>query len=306
MIRAPVALFVYSRLDHTRRTVEALAANQFAAETSLFIFSDAAKRPEVESQVRAVRDYIATVQGFRSVTIVARERNFGLAASLVDGITQICAQYGRVIVLEDDLITSPCFLTFMNDALDFYAEDARVIAVHGYMFPVQGTLPETFFLRDPGCWGWGTWKRAWDLFDGDGEKHLAAVREQGREREFNLDGSYNYLGMLKERVTGKNQSWAILWYATAFFLGKLTLHPGRSLVHNIGFDGSGTHGGTASEFAVTLAAHPVQVASIPVEEDLRVRAALVSFLKKAVRPRSLRSRITGRIRRLFTSSGGAK
>jgi hypothetical protein len=186
----------------------------------------------------------------------------------------------------------------MNDALDFYETDERVIAVHGYMHPVDAPLPETFFLRDPGCWGWATWKRGWDLFDADGAGHLAQVRAQGRESEFDLDGSYDYIGMLEGQIAGRNQSWAILWYATAFLKGKLTLYPGRSLVTNIGFDGSGTHGGEESRFAVTLSDRPVRVAPIAVEDDRAARAALVAFLMTLRRRRSLVTRIMGRLRRM--------
>ena len=297
-ITAPVALFVYSRLDHTRQTAAALQRNLLAAQTDLFIFSDAARKPEAEADVQAVRNFVRTIGGFRSVTLIERTRNFGLAASIRDGVTRLCAERGRVIVLEDDLVTAPDFLTYMNDALDFYETDERVIAVHGYMYPVEMALPETFFLRDPGCWGWATWKRGWDLFDADGAGQLAVVRASGRETEFDLDGSYDYIGMLEGQIAGRNQSWAILWYATAFLRGKLTLYPGRSLVTNIGFDGSGTHGGEESRFAVTLSDRPVNVVPIAVEEDRVARAALVAFLMILRRPRSLMTRIKGRLRRM--------
>jgi hypothetical protein len=295
---APVALFVYSRLEHARQTVAALQRNLLAVQTDLFIFSDAARKPEAQADVQAVRDFVRTIGGFRSVTLVERECNFGLAASIRDGVTRICAERGRVIVLEDDLVTAPYFLTYMNDALDFYETDERVIAVHGYMYPVDIDLPRTFFLRDPGCWGWATWKRGWDLFDADGTGQLASVRSQGREAEFDLDGSYDYIDMLEGQIAGRNQSWAILWYATAFLKGKLTLYPGRSLVTNIGFDGSGTHGGEERRFAVMLSDRPVTVAPIAVKEDRAARAALVEFLMILRRPRSLMTLIKGRLRRM--------
>lgn len=295
---APVAFFVYTRLDHARQTAEALQRNVLAPQTDLFVFSDAPKNPQAEVQVRAVRNYVRTIDGFRSVTLVERERNFGLAASIRDGVTRICNERGRVIVLEDDLVTSPYFLTYMNDALDFYTHEEQVIAIHGYMYPVAAALPETFFLRDPGCWGWATWKRGWDLFNADGAGQLSTVREQGRETEFNLDGSYNYTGMLEGQIAGRNQSWAILWYATAFLLDKVTLYPSRSLVSNIGFDGSGTHGGAVSGFAAQLSDRPVRVAAIPVKEDRAARATIVAFLMTLRQPRPLMTRIAGRLRRI--------
>ena len=298
MTNAPIALFVYNRLDHTQQTIEALQRNLLAPQSDLFIFSDAAKAPEGQPQVQAVRDHIKTVTGFGSVTIVERPRNFGLAASIMDGVTRLCGKHGRVIVLEDDLVTAPHFLTYMNDGLELYSDEPRVASIHGYSYPVEEELPETFFLRGADCWGWATWKRAWDLYDADGAKHLAEVCAQGREKEFDLDGSYDYLGMLEGRIAGQNQSWAILWYATALLQGKLALYPGRSLVTNIGFDGSGTHGGAVSSFAAALSDRPVRIAAIPVEEDKNARAALVTFLMTLRRPRSLAARIGGRLRRL--------
>ena len=295
---APVALFVYNRLDHVKQTATALQANSLAPQTDVVVFSDAARSPETQSSVQAVRDYVRTLSGFRSIELVERERNFGLAASIVDGVSRLCAERGRVIVLEDDLVTAPHFLAYMNDALDFYAANERVIAVHGYMFPIAGPLPETFFLRDPGCWGWATWQRGWQLFNPDGAAQLAQIRAQGREKEFDLDGSYDYTGMLEGRIAGRNQSWAILWYATAFLAGLLTLYPGKSLVQNIGFDGSGTHGGGVDSFAVTLSRERVAVSKIPVEEHPGVRSSLVAFLMKLRRPQGFWRRIGRRLRAL--------
>src|SRR5689334_19947926 len=114
---APITLFVYNRPEHTRRTVEALLKNELAAESDLFIFSDAPKKPESDESVRMVRDYIHAITGFKSVTIIERDRNWGLADSIIDGVTSVVNQYGRIIVLEDDLVVSAHFLEYMNTAL---------------------------------------------------------------------------------------------------------------------------------------------------------------------------------------------
>src|SRR6185312_14967143 len=152
---APIALFVYNRPDHTRLTIESLRRNLLAGESDLIVFSDAPKNPDVAASVAQVRDYVRTVDGFKSTQIVERPVNFGLAKSIADGIAQICNEHGRVIVLEDDMETSPYFLTFMNDGLDRYAEVAAVAAVTGFHLPTDIVLPETFFQCDAECWGWG-------------------------------------------------------------------------------------------------------------------------------------------------------
>lgn len=146
---APLALFVYNRPEHTRKTVEALQANLLAPHTPLFVFCDAACDELAREGVERVRDYVARISGFASVTIISRERNLGLANSIIDGVSMLCERFGRAIVLEDDLPTSPHFLTFMNDGLDTYASDERVQSVCGYMYPVGlDTDAPSFFLRD--------------------------------------------------------------------------------------------------------------------------------------------------------------
>jgi len=153
IIVAPIALFAYNRPWHTRRTVEALQRNALAEQSDLFIFSDAPKRPDSADAVRQVRGYIKTISGFKSINIVERAQNLGLAKSIIDGATYLSNQCGRFIVLEDDIVTSPHFLTFMNEALKRYADDDRVISIHGYVYPVAQPLPDAFFLLGADCWG---------------------------------------------------------------------------------------------------------------------------------------------------------
>ena len=277
MIYAPIALFVYNRLDHTEQTVSALKRNLLAEDSDLFIFSDASKSLSSDEKVKAVREFIKSITGFKSLTIVERPHNLGLANSIIDGVTNLCNKYGQVIVLEDDLVTSPYFLKYMNDALDFYRDEERVISIHGYIYPVKAKLPETFFLRGADCWGWATWKRGWDLFEPDGEKLLAGINAQNIRKEFNYDGSYDLVGMLYSQIKGKIDSWAIRWYASAFVKNKLTLYPGESLVLNIGNDGSGTHCGTTEMFTSRLTKYELKLVKIAVFESSEARSAVVDY-----------------------------
>lgn len=240
---APIALFVYSRLDHTQQTVAALQANALAADSALYIFADAARRSELEQAVADVRRYIRTIGGFRSVTIIEREQNWGLARSIIDGVSRLCDEFGRVIVVEDDVITAPGFLRFMNEALDGYADSEPVMHVSGYMFPVKSPerLPETFFYRVPTCWGWATWQRAWRHFNPDSVATLSRITAGGQRREFDIEGSFDYTLMLQNQSAGRIDSWAVRWYASIFLRHGLCLHPARSLTNNIGLDNSGEH-----------------------------------------------------------------
>lgn len=248
---SPIVLFVYNRLQHTTQTIEALRKNDLASESDLFIFSDAPKSASEHEAVRTVREYIHHMDGFKSITVIERPVNLGLANSIIDGVTSIVNKYGRVIVMEDDLVTSPHFLRYMNDALAFYESNKKVASIHGYVYPIEG-LPETFFLRGADCWGWATWSDRWRFFEPDGEKLLASLKSQGLINRFDLNGSYSFSKMLKDQINGLNNSWAVRWHASAFLNQTFTLYPGKSLVENIGNDGSGTHCANTSIFSSTL------------------------------------------------------
>ena len=231
---APIVLFVYDRLLLARSTVEALRQNNFADRSELIVYSDGAKNDGAIQRVDEVRNFLRTIRGFKAIRIVEREKNYGLANSIIDGVSTLIDQFGKVIVVEDDLVTSPYFLKYMNEALDKYESEEKVISIHGYSYPTSRPLPETFFLRGTDCWGWGTWKRGWELFESDGNKLLRQLKEKNLQHRFDFDGTYDYTKMLREQITGKVNSWAVRWHASAFLHDRLTLFPGRSLVNNIG------------------------------------------------------------------------
>lgn len=289
---APVALFVYNRLSHTKRTVESLQGNDLAPETDLFIFADEFGSELQHKSVRNVRDYIRQIRGFRSVTIVERNTNFGLARSIIEGVTAVVNKYGRIIVLEDDMVTSPCFLTYMNEALEMYGDNDRVISIHGYVYPVEQPLPDVFFLPGADCWGWATWKRGWACFNGDGQFLLDELNRRKLTDAFDFNGAYPYTKMLKNQIAGKNDSWAIRWHASAFLAGKLTLYPGRSLVDNIGNDNSGTHCGESTELEVELSSQRVNLDNIAIESSKEGMQAFEAFLRRRLRLVGIIRRVT--------------
>jgi GT2 family glycosyltransferase len=242
MSNAPVALFVYRRPEHTRATVEALLRNPEAAQTDLHVFSDAARAAGNEEAVKQVRRYVREITGMRSTTVVERSRNHGLANSVIDGVSRLCESHGRVIVLEDDLVVSPRFLEYMNRALERYQDDDSAMQVSGYMFPIDvAAETDAFFMPFTTSWGWATWERAWHHFDPDMRGFDALVSDRHLRDSFDLGGAYGYFDMLERQRRGSIDSWAIRWYLSVFIRGGLTLYPARTLVRNIGFDGSGTH-----------------------------------------------------------------
>lgn len=276
---APIALFAYNRPDHLTKTLAALSKNTLANESDLFIFSDGPKNEAAQEKVNEVRDLIKNIQGFRKVFIRESKENRGLASSVINGVTAVVGEYGKIIVLEDDLVTSPYFLEFMNAALDKYEQQEEVISIHGYCLPIKG-LPETFFIRGADCWGWATWARGWSLFEPNGSLLLNEIRQKKLTRAFNFNNSYPYTRMLKKQIEGKNNSWAIRWYASAFLKNKLTLYPGSSLVKNIGNDDSGTHSKKNTGYDTYISQKPVNLQTIPVSENAEARKKMAAHMLK--------------------------
>ncbi|HBD95608.1 MAG: glycosyl transferase [Spirochaetes bacterium GWF1_31_7] len=286
-MNAPIALFVYNRLTNTKETVNALSKNMLAKESDLTIFSDGPKADKDIEKVNEVRNYLKTITGFKSITIIESAVNKGLAASIISGVTEIVNKYTRIIVLEDDLVTSPYFLTYMNDALEMYENEEKVASIHGFIYPVKKELPETFFIKGADCWGWATWKRAWDLFESDGLKLLNELKNRKLTKEFNFNNSYSYTDMLERQIKGKNNSWAIRWYASAFLNDCYTLYPGKSLVANIGMN-EGTHCVNGENF-LDIYQEQIQLTKIsPIQPDKKHIKIIESYFRQDDKPLYIR------------------
>ncbi len=247
---APIVLFVYNRPEHTRSTIEALQKNPEARDSTLYIYSDAAKNQKDDENVGEVRNYIHQVNGFGDVKVIEREQNLGLANSIIEGVTTLCEHHGRVIVLEDDLVTSPAFLAYMNRALNHYESQKDIWHISGWSYPVeqQAALGDAFFWRAMNCWGWATWRDRWDHFKKDPVRLISTWSEQDIRR-FNLDGRINFWKQVVLNHKGQLNTWAIFWYASIFENQGLCLNPSRSYVVNTGHDGSGENCRKADHFS---------------------------------------------------------
>lgn len=283
---APICVFAYKRPDHFGLTINSLLDNPEASQSDLWVFIDGAKTIADEVLVSKVQALARAVTGFKTVTVIERGSNLGLSNSVISGVSEVLARNDRIIVLEDDMVASPFFLKYMNDGLERYAQEERVISIHGYVYPLKLETDKPFFVRGADCWGWATWRRGWALFEADGNRLLKEIVNQGLAWDFDINGSYPYLQMLRRQVQKKNDSWAIRWYASAFLQNKLTLYPNRSLIKNIGNDDSGTHCGVTTVFESELSATPICLERIIVEESLQGRQAIARYfcsLKSNVR-----------------------
>ena len=303
MMLAPILLFVYNRPAHAKRAIEALLHNTLAAESELFIYSDAARSPEDCKSVNEVRSFIHSVNGFKKVHIIEREKNYGLARSIIDGVTTQVNAYGRTIVLEDDLVTAPYFLQFMNSALEMYKDEPRIGHIQACDFTQDPALPDTFLIKWTGSWGWATWDRACKYFNPDGKALLNELEKRKLTYTFDFNGKYGYTRMLRRQTEGKNNSWAIRWNASLFLKDILSLNVGKSLIQINGVDGSGTNWGGGNLFASILYKKELPLVPItPVVENLQARQIYVNYY---ARTNSFMAKAIRRIKRTLKGDFGA-
>jgi len=272
---APVVIFVYARPEHTIKTVESLAKNMFADETDVYIFSDGAKSERVQPAVDAVRAYIDTLGQrmlFKSVTVTKTGKNNGLANSVITGVTEVIRKHGKVIVVEDDLISSLDFLQYMNCALDFYRSDIRIWSICGYTFRIQfprDYTADVYLSYRGGSWGWATWLDRWHTVDWQVKDYHEFRASKRRRTQFNRGGR-DMCEMMDNQMRGIIDSWAIRWCYAQSKRDMLTVYPRTSRIANIGLDGSGTHSGVAPEFVVSLQADikPVHFEAVQLDERI--------------------------------------
>ncbi|MBR5194454.1 MAG: glycosyltransferase [Bacteroidaceae bacterium] len=303
MTLSPILLFVYNRPAHTRRCIESLSINSLAAESELFVYADGAKDEATIDEVEEVRQYIRTVQGFKNVTVIERNENWGLAKNIIDGVSTQVKKYGKVIVLEDDLVVAPHFLRFMNDALETYQNEPKVGHIQACDFTQDSSLPDTFLIKWTGSWGWATWERAWKHFNPNGKELLQELEQRKLTYIFDFNGKYGFTRMLRRQIEGKNNSWAIRWNASLFLKDILSLNVGRSLVQNEGFDGSGTNCGGGGLYASHLYLEPLTVNKItPVVENRKARQVFIHYY---ARTNSFWAKAIRRIKRTLKGDFGA-
>jgi len=244
MHNAPVILFAYNRPLHLSRTLEHLRLNYGAGETTLYVFAEGPKSGADSSElekIKEVRRIIHDIKGFKNIVIQESESNAGCANSMISGISKVMAEHGKGIILEDDIITHPSFLSWCNEGLEFYEQENSIKQIGGFMFPVKGKLPSIVLSRVTFCWGWATWKRAWDELSMDAEMLMGKIISKNLTHAFDLNGNYPYFKSLKQQAAREIDAWDICWYASVFLDSGLGVYPGKSLTQNIGMDGSGTH-----------------------------------------------------------------
>lgn len=280
---APIVLFVYNRLNETVKTLEALKQNVLSDKSQLFIFSDGPIDKADERLVNEVREYIHAASGFKSIEIYETDSNRGLVTSITSGISQVLKDFEKVIVLEDDLCTSPYFLQYMNDGLKCYQKHINVASISGFSVPIKNNLSEFYFLPGTFWWGWGTWRDRWELFNKDGKYLLNELRERKAMKDYNINGSFLISPeiTLRKHLNGTLQSWAVRWHASMLLENKYSLYSSQSLVNNIGI-GNGTNCRIkTSVYNSKLVNKPLKVDFQPVKTQAAIVKKIKLFYLKA-------------------------
>lgn len=239
---APICLFTYNRLVETKQTIEALQLNYLAKESDLFIFSDGWKIDKDKNEILEVRAFLKTIFGFKNVTVFENGVNKGLANSIISGVSQIISEYGKVIVLEDDLITTPNFLDFMNQSLSFYESSETIQSISGYSLAINNKSKDTdvYFHNRAHSWSWATWKNSWhtDIFD---KVAIDNILNEDILNSFKKNCGEDIAQMLLNSISGKNDSWYVRWAFNHFMNKTFTVYPYFSKTENIGFSAEGTN-----------------------------------------------------------------
>ena len=267
---APIVLFVYNRPWHTRQVLEALKNNHLAEESVLYIFSDGPKKNDGReniNKIKEVRKLLREENWCREVQITERKENLGLAESIVQGVTEVIEEHGKVIVLEDDIVTSSGFLQYMNSALSFYKDKEEVMHISGYMYPHKKELPETFFFNVTLCWGWATWKSSWKHFNDNSQGLWDEIQNKDLITELDKFGGDYLSSQLAHNISGFLKTWFIKWHASVLLNGGFTLYPSISLVDNIGFDNTGVHNGEIALFKNETLARNISIQQIEILEN---------------------------------------
>ncbi|MFD1140177.1 glycosyltransferase family 25 protein [Larkinella insperata] len=243
---APVALFAYKRPVELKKTLAALQANHLASESELYVFVDGPRAKKDVLKVEQVRQIVQEITGFKKVHRVISDHNIGCADSIIKGVSQVLQDHPTVIVVEDDIVTTPNFLDFINQALDQYAGDERVFSIGGYTFPFkkpEGYQADGYFFGRHCAWGWGIWADRWKQIDWEIRDFKPFMSDAAQKRAFNRAGK-DMVRMLRKTMDGELDAWDIRVCYNIFKMGKQTLYPTVSKVENIGFysaDGMNTN-----------------------------------------------------------------
>ena len=281
--KVPLAIFAYKRPAHLQKVLEATLQMKDFSAIKPHIFIDGPRNPNEMKLVIETREVAEQFALETGGTVTCSLENRGLSESIIGGVNSIFENYDSIIVLEDDLVGAKHFLEYSLNGLETYAREDQVSSIHGYLPNIVSPRDQPFFRRGADCWGWSTWKDRWQSTEWNSNVLLAALRNGKLERKLNLNGAYCYSCMLERHAAGTIDSWAIRWHVSMFLQNRLALYPSHSLIENIGFDGSGRHGGSNRFYDTQAINEPVNPTKLTVVESQSARRRLAKHYRVTFR-----------------------
>ena len=241
---APIALFVYNRPVELRKVLSSLKKNKDIKKTEIYIFSDGPKKNKLDIQkVNNVRKILNKVKDLKIKKKFFYKKNRGLKKNIINGVNYVFKIHSKIIVLEDDLLTSPSFIRYMNQSLNYIKDKKNVWHVSAWNYPIKikkVDSTDTFLWSHMNCWGWGTHKKYWKKLILDPNFFIKKLSKE-QIFQFDLEGKLNNWSQLVRNYEKKLNTWAIFWGATIFWNKALCINPIRSYVKNIGINTNSTH-----------------------------------------------------------------
>lgn len=277
--KVPLAIFAYKRPVHLQKVLEATLQMKDFSAVKPHIFIDGPRNPNEMQLVNETREVAERYALETGGTVTSALENRGLSESIIGGVNSIFRNHESIIVLEDDLVGAKYFLEYSLNGLEAYAQEDQVSSIHGYLPNIVSPGDQPFFRRGADCWGWSTWKDRWQSTEWNSNILLANLRNRKLERKLNLNGAYCYSCMLERHAAGMIDSWAIRWHVSMFLQNRLALYPSYSLIENIGFDGSGRHGGSNRFYDTRAINEPVNPTKLDVVESQSARRRLAKHYR---------------------------
>jgi len=279
---APIALFLFNRPEHTKKTLKALKKNIGIKQTKIYVFCDGPRKDflkEDNRKINIIYHYIERIDWCKELIIEKKDINFGLANNIILGISKVLEKHESIIVLEDDLVSSKGFVNYMNTCLLLYKEEEKVMHISGYFPPISNKLDDTFFYNSASCWGWGTWKRAWNKLLTNPNEIKTKLEEEGLIEQFNVHPNSGFLHDLDENISGNLKTWAIKWHASVILSKGLCLHPKKTLIRNIGMDNSGVHCNNNWKLHHQKITKRIKVVKIALKENPNIKRIITEYYK---------------------------
>ena len=302
MDKTPLLIFAYNRPEHLKKCLNAVISMENLENFQIYLKVDGPKNDNDRQKVFETRLVIEDFSKNQNSIVEYSLVNKGLSSSIIGGVTKLFETHERLVVLEDDLIPSRYFLDYMHEGLDKYAQEKRVASIHGYLPMLNETPKAPYFRRGADCWGWGTWSDRWNLVEWNSRELISELNSRNLNRKFNLNNSYCFSCMLQRQAKGEIDSWAIRWHASMFLQNRLTLYPDKSLIKNIGFDGTGSHAGRNEFYTTDLSESKVTIPNLEIIESSSDIRKLARSYRKTFNS-GYRRRIIGKVIQLSKLNG---